>query len=371
MGAPPFPTPGTTSAHRMALATAIAPIALAAPPRVTILPASSQTPPPQRTPWLTPTPQRAEETGEAGEERHLTPRSPASGAPPMSDGNTDDPSQPRSETAETSGPLTDTPPTDPPSAARETPTGTLTPTYTPTPTPRGPEQEATPVATAEISFIALNPSATPTSVHLPNGAALQPEATATASPSRLQPTASRLQPTASRRVQVATPTPLPPDRIVATSIGLDAPVVPVGQRMVQVGGQTAVIWDVADYAAGWHKDSARPGQRGNIVISGHHNIKGEVFRYVVQLEEGDEIVLYAGGRPYRYVVQRKMILKEKGEPLEVRQRNARWIAPSSDERLTLVTCWPYTSNTHRVIVVAKPVRTPAAHPTSSLDHLTP
>jgi len=220
------------------------------------------------------------------------------------------------------------------------------------------------VATAEISFIALNPSATPTSVHLPNGAALQPEATATASPSRLQPTASR-------RVQVATPTPLPPDRIVATSIGLDAPVVPVGQRMVQVGGQTAVIWDVADYAAGWHKDSARPGQRGNIVISGHHNIKGEVFRYVVQLEEGDEIVLYAGGRPYRYVVQRKMILKEKGEPLEVRQRNARWIAPSSDERLTLVTCWPYTSNTHRVIVVAKPVRTPAAHPTSSLDHLTP
>ena len=25
-----------------------------------------------------------------------------------------------------------------------------------------------------------------------------------------------------------------------------------------------------------------------------------------------------------------------------------------DDRLTLVSCWPYTSNTHRVIVVAKP-----------------
>lgn len=26
-----------------------------------------------------------------------------------------------------------------------------------------------------------------------------------------------------------------------------------------------------------------------------------------------------------------------------------------DERLTFVTCWPYTNNTHRVIVVAEPV----------------
>jgi LPXTG-site transpeptidase (sortase) family protein len=39
----------------------------------------------------------------------------------------------------------------------------------------------------------------------------------------------------------------------------------------------------------------------------------------------------------------------------VRQANARWIGPFNDERLTLVTCWPYTNNTHRVIVVAKPV----------------
>ena len=35
--------------------------------------------------------------------------------------------------------------------------------------------------------------------------------------------------------------------------------------------------------------------------------------------------------------------------------NAAWIMPSEDERLTLVTCWPYTSNTHRLIIVARPV----------------
>jgi sortase A len=39
---------------------------------------------------------------------------------------------------------------------------------------------------------------------------------------------------------------------------------------------------------------------------------------------------------------------------EKRLENARWIGPFPDERLTLVTCWPYTNNTHRVIVIAKP-----------------
>jgi len=37
-------------------------------------------------------------------------------------------------------------------------------------------------------------------------------------------------------------------------------------------------------------------------------------------------------------------------------QNARWIMASSDERLTLVTCWPAYSNTHRLILVAKPIQ---------------
>ena len=66
--------------------------------------------------------------------------------------------------------------------------------------------------------------------------------------------------------------------------------------------------------------------------------------------------LYVGDMDYRYQVQQKLIVKEKGESVEVRQQNAQWIAPTDDVRLTLVTCWPYTNNTHRVIVVAKPVQ---------------
>lgn len=146
----------------------------------------------------------------------------------------------------------------------------------------------------------------------------------------------------------------PPERIVAPDIGLDAPVVTISSRIVDIGRVATIVWDVPNAAAGWHDDSALPGQPDNIVLSGHHNIGGEVFRHIVDLEPGDEIILYADGRPYRYVVQSKMILPEKGQPPEVRQENARWIGPFPEERLTLVTCWPYTSNTHRLIVVALP-----------------
>jgi sortase A len=53
-------------------------------------------------------------------------------------------------------------------------------------------------------------------------------------------------------------------------------------------------------------------------------------------------------------VESRFVVRDKGEPEEKRLENARWIGPFPDERLTLVTCWPYTNNTHRVIVIAKP-----------------
>jgi sortase A len=152
----------------------------------------------------------------------------------------------------------------------------------------------------------------------------------------------------------APPATDPPTQIVAPAINLDAKVVPVGWKQIIQDGKPVSVWEVADYAAGWHENSALPGGGGNIVLSGHHNIKGEVFRYVVDLEPGDMITLYAGGRPYTYTVESRFVVRDKGEPEEKRLENARWIGPFPDERLTLVTCWPYTNNTHRVIVIAKP-----------------
>lgn len=151
------------------------------------------------------------------------------------------------------------------------------------------------------------------------------------------------------------PATAPPTRMVADSINLDADVVTVGWKTVTQNGQPTNVWEVADYAAGWHKNSALPGQGGNVVLSGHNNIKGEVFRYLEDLEPGDVITLYADSRPYQYAVSDKFIVKDKGEPETVRRANARWIGPFTEERLTLVTCWPYNNNTHRLIVIAHPI----------------
>ena len=134
---------------------------------------------------------------------------------------------------------------------------------------------------------------------------------------------------------------------------------PIGWHQVAAADGSAYSeWDVASYAAGWHQNSALPGDIGNVVLSGHHNIEGAVFRYVVDLEPGDSISLYEGGQAFDYVVQQTMILKDKHVPYEQRVENARWIDSFPDKRLTLVTCWPYTGNTHRVIVVAMPAEGP-------------
>jgi sortase A len=146
-----------------------------------------------------------------------------------------------------------------------------------------------------------------------------------------------------------------PTRIVVPKINLDSKIIPVGWHVVQDSGHAVSVWDVADFAAGWNRGSAFPGNVGNTVISGHHNIKGEVFRYLVNLEAGDEVDLFVANQRYAYRVTEKHILPEKGMPEEVRIANARWIAQTTDQRLTLVTCWPYTNNTHRLIIVAKPM----------------
>jgi len=144
-----------------------------------------------------------------------------------------------------------------------------------------------------------------------------------------------------------------PTRLVIPSISIDAEIVPVGWSVIERNGQEYSIWQVADFAVGWHKTTAILGQPGNTVMAGHHNVNGEVFRDLVNVEVGDKVTAYSGGQAFEYVVEVKTIVPEKGEPVEVRRRNAEWIAPTDDERLTFVTCWPYTNNTHRVIVVAK------------------
>jgi len=98
-----------------------------------------------------------------------------------------------------------------------------------------------------------------------------------------------------------------------------------------------------------------------MVVSGHHNTKGEVFRQVSGVglsgnpfDQGDTIVVVSeDGREFAYRVVRWDRFREEGATAEEALQHARYLEPTQTATLTLVTCWPYESNTHRVIIVAQ------------------
>jgi sortase A len=127
-------------------------------------------------------------------------------------------------------------------------------------------------------------------------------------------------------------------------------------QQVLIDGQSYSQWRVPDgRVVGWHETSARIGQADNLVLNGHHNIQGHVFADLIQVEVGQSILLSAADRSTRqYTVVQTLLLEEEGQPAAQRLQNARWLLPSHDERITLVTCWPPDGRSHRLVVVALP-----------------
>ncbi|MGB5932780.1 MAG: sortase [Anaerolineae bacterium] len=139
-------------------------------------------------------------------------------------------------------------------------------------------------------------------------------------------------------VQGLTPIPIPapgPEQathIVISAIDVDAPV-------VEGDG-----WEELKMGVGHHIGSANPGERGNMVVSGHNDVFGEVFRRLGDLGPGAEIIVYAGETPYRYLVRERRIV----EPDEVSV-----MEPTTKATMTLITCYPYLIDTHRLVVIAE------------------
>jgi len=142
-------------------------------------------------------------------------------------------------------------------------------------------------------------------------------------------------------------------------IALDVPIVPISWSDVDINGVSQAMWNVPDWrAAGWHETSARLRVPGNTVFNGHNTTRGEVFRDLYKLEPGAEITIDAeDGQSYTYIVSEKLILPEAGQPLDVRIKNASYVQPTEDERVTLVTCHPYASLANRLIIIAYPTTT--------------
>jgi LPXTG-site transpeptidase (sortase) family protein len=137
-------------------------------------------------------------------------------------------------------------------------------------------------------------------------------------------------------------------RITSQAVKLDTRVIPT---YVQDGA-----WQVADYAAGWLYGTAQPGQPGNSVFAGHNNWRGEVFRYLELFHIGDTFTIYmSDGSTHRYRVTEMYKLPQANADREQQIANARYAENTSDERVTLITCWPYTTYTHRLIIIGHPV----------------
>jgi len=131
---------------------------------------------------------------------------------------------------------------------------------------------------------------------------------------------------------VPTPGPEQATRIQIPSIGVDA-------RVLEGDN-----WETLKRGAGHHVGSANPGERGNCVISAHNDIFGEIFRDLPDLRLGDEVIVYTASEAYYYIISQKRII----EPTEVDV-----MAHTSSPVLTLLSCYPYGVDTHRIVAVGE------------------
>ena len=152
------------------------------------------------------------------------------------------------------------------------------------------------------------------------------------------------------------PPPLPAIRLSIPSIHLNSNIVelsPVDQAGPASG--TTSVWEPAAQAVGHYDTSGNPGGGRNIVLSGHNNTMGEVFRNLNQLHLDDEVFLFTETGEFPYRVQKKFIIPYLGSEQEGEATLQSLTSPQSSEMVTLVSCWPYYSNVDRIIIIAVPV----------------
>lgn len=188
----------------------------------------------------------------------------------------------------------------------------------------------------EVAAALVQETMTPTplvmAVVLPSGH-VPPDAQGNTRPN-LEEIPSHLQPMVQSLANIPVPTAAPDQaiRIQIPSIEVDAPI-------VQGDG-----WEQLKKGVGQNIGSANPGQKGNVVLSAHNDVYGELFRYLDKLQPGDQVVVYTQQRQYTYVVDRTAVV----EPTAVEV-----MAPTENPTVTLISCYPYLVNKQRIVVFAR------------------
>jgi sortase A len=133
---------------------------------------------------------------------------------------------------------------------------------------------------------------------------------------------------------IAVPTPGPQQaiRIQIPAIGVDAPI-------VQGDG-----WEQLKKGVGQHVGTANPGENGNVVLSAHNDIFGEIFRDLDRLKPGDEIIIYTNQQPFSFLVTTTRVI----DPTQVEVMDS-----TTQPTVTLISCYPYMVDDQRIVVTAR------------------
>ena len=188
----------------------------------------------------------------------------------------------------------------------------------------------------EVASALIQETFTPTplvmAVVLPSGH-LPPDAQGNTRPNDAEIPA-HLQPMVQSLANIPIPTAAPDQaiRIQIPAINIDAPI-------VQGDG-----WEQLKKGVGQNVASVNPGQTGNVILSAHNDVYGELFRFLDKLQPGDQVILYSQQRQYVYVVDRTALV----EPTAVEV-----MASTGNPTVTLISCYPYLVDDQRIVVFAR------------------
>jgi len=187
----------------------------------------------------------------------------------------------------------------------------------------------------EVASFLAQPSLTPTplisavvlpSGHTPPGQGVEVQPNNAEIPANLLPLVQALA-----SIPIPTQGPEQAQRLQIPAINVDAPV-------VQGDG-----WEQLKKGVGQHIGTPNPGQNGNLVLSAHDDVFGEIFKDLDQLKVGDQIIVYTNQKSYTYQVTDSQIVL----PTQVEV-----MAPSQNPTITLISCYPYGVDNKRIVITA-------------------
>lgn len=100
------------------------------------------------------------------------------------------------------------------------------------------------------------------------------------------------------------------------SIGLKAPIV-LGEENL-------------DYVVAKYRSSANFGQAGNVILAGHNNMKGSIFKNLYKVKIGDIIEIKTDNNIYKYKLTERVIVNPSDSSLLTQD--------ISKKEITLITC---------------------------------